>query len=165
MSLELPIVVRLDRTNAEEGRRILADAAPPNLRVSPTMLEAAKAAVRFATRPSDAWSDRAQAYVESDAHREGADLDLQVAWATGAGSTGLDVATGGGHVARRLREAGSRSSRAITQACAPTSPAARSRCPSRTERSTSSPAVRQPITSRTSALPSARWRASASTVC
>ena len=28
MSLELPIVVRLDGTNAEEGRRILAEAAP-----------------------------------------------------------------------------------------------------------------------------------------
>jgi SAM-dependent methyltransferase len=51
------------------------------------------------------WSGRAQAYVESDAHREGADLDLLVEWAGGA-TTGLDVATGGGHVARRLREAG-----------------------------------------------------------
>ena len=33
MTLELPIVVRLDGTNAEEGRRILAEAAPPNLHV------------------------------------------------------------------------------------------------------------------------------------
>ena len=49
MSLELPIVVRLDGTNAEEGRRILADAAPPNLHVSPTMLEAAKRAVELAS--------------------------------------------------------------------------------------------------------------------
>ena len=48
MSLDLPIVVRLDGTNAEEGRRILAEAAPPNLRVSPTMLEAAKTAVELA---------------------------------------------------------------------------------------------------------------------
>ena len=48
MSLELPIVVRLDGTNAEEGRAILADAAPANLRVSPTMLEAAKLAVELA---------------------------------------------------------------------------------------------------------------------
>jgi SAM-dependent methyltransferase len=54
---------------------------------------------------SDLWTDRAQAYVESDAHREGADLDQLVAWAAGA-RTALDVATGGGHVARRLREAG-----------------------------------------------------------
>lgn len=54
---------------------------------------------------TDAWSERAQLYVESEAHREGEDLDQLVAWAAGA-HTALDVATGGGHVARRLREAG-----------------------------------------------------------
>jgi SAM-dependent methyltransferase len=54
---------------------------------------------------TNVWDERAQAYVESDAHREGEDLDLLVAWAAGA-KTALDVATGGGHVARRLREAG-----------------------------------------------------------
>jgi succinyl-CoA synthetase beta subunit len=48
MTLELPIVVRLDGTNADEGRRILADAAPANLSVAPTMLEAAKQAVELA---------------------------------------------------------------------------------------------------------------------
>ena len=53
----------------------------------------------------DVWSERAQAYVDSDAHRQGADLDLLVEWAAGA-RTALDVAAGGGHVARRLREAG-----------------------------------------------------------
>ncbi len=51
------------------------------------------------------WSARAASYVESDAHREGEDLDLLVAWAAGA-RTALDVASGGGHVARRLRQAG-----------------------------------------------------------
>jgi SAM-dependent methyltransferase len=51
------------------------------------------------------WSDRAQLYRDSAAHREGEDLDLVVKWSEGAG-TALDVATGGGHVARRLREAG-----------------------------------------------------------
>jgi SAM-dependent methyltransferase len=51
------------------------------------------------------WSGRAQAYVESDAHREGEDLDLVAEWAAGA-TTALDVAAGGGHVGRRLREAG-----------------------------------------------------------
>jgi SAM-dependent methyltransferase len=56
---------------------------------------------------NDVWSERAQAYVESDAHREGDDLEQLVAWAAGA-TTALDVATGGGHVARRLREAGLR---------------------------------------------------------
>ncbi len=54
---------------------------------------------------TDLWSARRQAYVESDAHRQGEDLDRLVAWAAGA-RTALDVATGGGHVARRLREAG-----------------------------------------------------------
>ena len=54
---------------------------------------------------TDVWSERAQAYRESEAHRRGRDLDLIVEWATGA-KTALDVATGGGHVARRLREAG-----------------------------------------------------------
>jgi SAM-dependent methyltransferase len=53
---------------------------------------------------SDRWSARAQAYRESEAHRSGADLDLLVEWAEGR--TALDVATGGGHAARRLREAG-----------------------------------------------------------
>ena len=51
------------------------------------------------------WSARAQGYVDSDAHREGADLDLLVVWAAGA-RTALDVATGGGHVAHGLRAAG-----------------------------------------------------------
>jgi ubiquinone/menaquinone biosynthesis C-methylase UbiE len=51
------------------------------------------------------WSSRAEAYRNAPEQREGADLDLIVAWATGA-RTALDVATGGGHVARRLREAG-----------------------------------------------------------
>jgi SAM-dependent methyltransferase len=51
------------------------------------------------------WDERAEAYRESQEHREGWDLDLIVEWAAGAG-TALDVASGGGHVARRLREAG-----------------------------------------------------------
>jgi SAM-dependent methyltransferase len=54
---------------------------------------------------TDVWSDRAEMYRASEAHREGLDLDLLVEWAAGA-RTALDVATGGGHVARRLREAG-----------------------------------------------------------
>jgi succinyl-CoA synthetase beta subunit len=48
MRLELPIVVRLDGTNAEEGRRLLREAAPPNLSVEPTMLDAARRAVELA---------------------------------------------------------------------------------------------------------------------
>ena len=48
MTIAHPIVVRLDGTNAEEGRSLLAAAAPPNLRVEPTMLEAARRAVELA---------------------------------------------------------------------------------------------------------------------
>jgi succinyl-CoA synthetase beta subunit len=48
MKIELPIVVRLDGTNAEEGRRLLTEAAPANLHVEPTMLEAAQRAVELA---------------------------------------------------------------------------------------------------------------------
>jgi SAM-dependent methyltransferase len=56
---------------------------------------------------TDPWSDRAQAYRDSPTHASGDDLDLVVAWCEpGPGVTVLDVATGGGHVARRLRETG-----------------------------------------------------------
>ena len=51
------------------------------------------------------WSARAEAYRNAPEQREGADLDLIVRWAEGC-RTALDVATGGGHVARRLRAAG-----------------------------------------------------------
>lgn len=54
---------------------------------------------------SDPWTERAGLYRQSQAHREGPDLDALVEWAAGA-RTALDVATGGGHVARRLRDAG-----------------------------------------------------------
>lgn len=54
---------------------------------------------------SDVWSERAELYRQSAAHSGGADLDLIVEWAAGCASA-IDVATGGGHVARRLREAG-----------------------------------------------------------
>ena len=54
---------------------------------------------------TDVWSERADAYRNAPDQREGEDLDLIVKWARGA-RTALDVATGGGHVTRRLREAG-----------------------------------------------------------
>lgn len=54
---------------------------------------------------TDLWSERAEAYRNAPEQREGADLDLIVRWAEGS-KTALDVATGGGHVTRRLREAG-----------------------------------------------------------
>jgi succinyl-CoA synthetase beta subunit len=44
----VPIVVRLDGTNAEEGRRILEEAAHPSIVPAATMLEAARKAVELA---------------------------------------------------------------------------------------------------------------------
>jgi succinyl-CoA synthetase beta subunit len=44
----VPIVVRLDGTNAEEGRRILTDAAHPRIVAAATMLEAAQRAADLA---------------------------------------------------------------------------------------------------------------------
>jgi SAM-dependent methyltransferase len=56
---------------------------------------------------TDAWSDRAEAYRTSAIHSAGEDLELVVEWCEpGEGVTVIDVATGGGHVARRLRELG-----------------------------------------------------------
>jgi succinyl-CoA synthetase beta subunit len=48
LGTEMPLVVRLDGTNAEEGRKMLADAAPPNVHVEATMLGAAERAVALA---------------------------------------------------------------------------------------------------------------------
>src|SRR5687768_17521872 len=45
---QVPFVVRLDGTNDEEGRRLLADAQLPNLEVEGTMLEAAERVVALA---------------------------------------------------------------------------------------------------------------------
>jgi SAM-dependent methyltransferase len=56
---------------------------------------------------TDMWSERAEAYRTSTVHASGDDLDLVVDWCEPReGMTVLDVATGGGHVARRLRERG-----------------------------------------------------------
>jgi len=56
---------------------------------------------------TDVWSERADLYRQSAIHSAGDDLDLVVEWCEpGEGVTVLDVATGGGHVARRLRDAG-----------------------------------------------------------
>jgi succinyl-CoA synthetase beta subunit len=48
VSPEVPIVVRLDGTNAEEGRRILAEAGHPRIVPAQTMLEAAELAASLA---------------------------------------------------------------------------------------------------------------------
>jgi succinyl-CoA synthetase beta subunit len=44
----VPIVVRLDGTNAEEGRRLLAEAGHANIVTAATMLEAAERAAELA---------------------------------------------------------------------------------------------------------------------
>lgn len=48
LDVKIPIVVRLDGTNAEQGRKMLADAPHPMLNTAETMLEAAKVAVELA---------------------------------------------------------------------------------------------------------------------
>jgi succinyl-CoA synthetase beta subunit len=48
IGIQHPIVVRLDGTNAEEGRRILAESGQQNLHVEPTMPEGAERAVELA---------------------------------------------------------------------------------------------------------------------
>ena len=53
------------------------------------------------------WDERFDYYRASPSHAQGDDLDQVVAWCEpGPGVTVLDVATGGGHVGRRLRELG-----------------------------------------------------------
>jgi SAM-dependent methyltransferase len=53
------------------------------------------------------WDERAERYRTSAVHASGPDLDVVVEMCDpGPGVKALDVATGGGHVARRLREAG-----------------------------------------------------------
>lgn len=56
---------------------------------------------------TDVWSSRADAYRASPTHASDADLDLVVEMCEPrAGKKILDVAAGGGHVTRRLRERG-----------------------------------------------------------
>jgi succinyl-CoA synthetase beta subunit len=53
MEIDDPIVVRLDGTNAEEGRRMLTEAGSSNLHVEETMLSAAERAVELAGAKMD----------------------------------------------------------------------------------------------------------------
>ena len=48
VQIDAPIVIRIDGTNAEEGRAILADHESEKLQSKPTMIEAAKTAVELA---------------------------------------------------------------------------------------------------------------------
>ena len=49
LDVKVPIVVRLDGTNAEQGRKILADAPHPMLKTADTMIGAAELAVELAS--------------------------------------------------------------------------------------------------------------------
>jgi ubiquinone/menaquinone biosynthesis C-methylase UbiE len=61
----------------------------------------------LASGEDSVWSDRAEGYRTSATHMQGDDLDALVEMCEpGEGVKALDVASGGGHVARRLREAG-----------------------------------------------------------
>ena len=56
---------------------------------------------------TDVWSERAEGYRTSATHMAGDDLDAVIDMCEPReGVKALDVATGGGHVARRLRQAG-----------------------------------------------------------
>lgn len=48
VDITVPMVIRLDGTNAEEGRKIIEEQAAEKVQSEPTMLEAAKAAVELA---------------------------------------------------------------------------------------------------------------------
>jgi succinyl-CoA synthetase beta subunit len=48
MGIEHPIVVRLDGTNAEEGRRLLEEAGAASVHTEATMLDGARRAVELA---------------------------------------------------------------------------------------------------------------------
>ncbi|MEX2659636.1 MAG: ADP-forming succinate--CoA ligase subunit beta [Acidimicrobiales bacterium] len=58
VQIDAPIVVRLDGTNADEGRAILAEHTSERLVSRPTMLEAAKTAVDFANSTSSTPQER-----------------------------------------------------------------------------------------------------------
>ena len=74
-----PIVVRLDGTNAKEGREILAEAAPPNLHVEATMLDAASA--RWSWRHERLVGSRARLTARA---RRTARATISTSWSSGA---------------------------------------------------------------------------------
>ena len=104
IEIAVPIVVRLDGTNAEEGRAILAEAAP----------RSSTSSRRCSRRRGVPWSwpherrlERARRAVPRRASRTARAPTWTCSSSGPRGArTALDVATGGGHVARRLREAG-----------------------------------------------------------
>lgn len=89
-------------TDSRRGRSILP---PAGSGIGEAGLRPAKADA--AQGSGDLWSERADAYRAATEHAGGEDLKLVVQWCgPGPGVTVLDVATGGGHTARALRDAG-----------------------------------------------------------
>jgi len=106
-----PIVVRLDGNETpRRGARILQEAGKPNIYPEATMLDGAKRAVELAKVTADVWSDRAEQYRTRRDPLGG--RGFSISSSSGASrvpaSTCSIVATGGGHVARRLRELGAK---------------------------------------------------------
>ncbi len=60
LDLKVPLVVRLDGTNSEEGLKILAEAALPNLHQEKTMLDAARRVVEIADHPPAADAEESE---------------------------------------------------------------------------------------------------------
>src|SRR6185369_4634988 len=106
MSIDLPIVVRLDGTNAAEGRAMLAEAAPPNLYVEGTMLTAAERVPsgRQRSRPS-----RGVVAGREDGARRGHGRRTCRTAVSGGRARGRQSRSGGGDAAR-CRRAGGESS-------------------------------------------------------
>ena len=106
VGLAVPIVVRLDGTNAEEGRRILAEAG------SRTSTSSRRCSPPRRARWSWPHERRASPGAPAPSSTARAPHTVRAPtsswWSSGRRgcTTAIDVATGGGHVARRLREAG-----------------------------------------------------------
>ena len=164
MKIELPIVVRLDGTNAEEGRRApgRGRAAEPPRRADDARRRAAR---RGAGRMTDVWSRARRGLPrEPDAPRRARPRPARRVVRAGRRRQGARRRdrrrTRRAAAARGGLQTSSPSIRA--RACRPTSSRARKNCRSRTAASTSSSRGSRRTTSRTSARPSPRWRASRS---
>ena len=160
-----PIVVRLDGTNAEEGRKILADAGKPNIYPEATMLDGAKRAVELARSDRRVERPRRAVPPERDPRRgRGSRPDRRVVRAGARrrpSSTSRPAAATSRAGCAKPAQPSSPSIR--RRACRPTRPRPQRTCRSPTAASTPSPAGSPRIISPTCSRRSRRWRASRST--
>jgi hypothetical protein len=156
MTISHPIVVRLDGTNAEEGRKLLAEASPPNLHVEPTMLDAARRAVELAQgRTSGPTAPRPTARARHTARGPTSTSSSSGPPERRPGSTSPPAA--GTSRAGCVTPASRSSPPTRRRACSRTSSAGARSSPSPIRASTSSPAGSPPTTSPMRAPPSPRW--------